>query len=525
MKKNINTQLGKLKATRKVTKAAKPVAQVKTSNQTLNTLSPLIKAMVIGDKSSKTVTANGAITPSSTGDKVLDFFSQAAAFRGKTEAQVIEAFKKAVFENAGLALKALFYIRDIRKGQGERKTFRTCFKWLAQSYPNLAIANFDNIALYGRFDDLFELFGTSVESEMMAFVNNQIYADMNAESPSLAGKWMPSINTSSEESCSRGRKFARFMGLSKRNYRRILSHLRAKIKIVETAMCNQDWSSIPYDKIPSRAGFIYRKAFGKHDKDRYAEFLSQVEKGEKKINTAALYPYDIVRNVLSGHTDKTMDVMWENLPNYFEGKEPANRLVVVDTSSSMNSGLGTLRPLDVSVSLGLYISERNVGAFKDWFITFSESPKLEQITGRTVSERITNLSNAKWDGNTNLQAVFDTILSHAVNAKVKKKDMPSELFIISDMQFDTACKNNKASNFEVIKRKYKAAGFVVPKVVFWNVNASPDQSPVRMDEINTILVSGCNPTILKNILGDKSETPYDFMLEVLNSERYNAVKF
>lgn len=340
---------------------------------------------------------------------------------------------------------------------------------------------------------------------------------------SLAAKWCPSINSSSKEGREMGRRLAKFMGLSERQYRKVLSHLRAKIKIVESQMCNKDWSSIQYDKIPSRAGFLYRKAFGRHDQSRYSEFLNKVEAGEVKINTSTLYPYNIVRNVLAGSYDKTTDVMWNNLPDYFEG-QTTSLLPLIDTSSSMTGGIASPRPIEAAISLGLYIAERNVGPFQNRFLTFESSPKLRNVTGTNISEKALNVKNASWGGSTDIQAAFDMMLTFAKKKRVKAKDMPKKLVILSDMQFNQA-DGNARTNLKAINKKYKDAGYVRPEIIFWNLSATPDQSPAKMDDSGVMLVSGCSPSIIKNILGGKITTPYEEMLKVLNSERYDKVRF
>jgi hypothetical protein len=515
--KNLNSQLATLPAPKKQIKRR---ATVPTQSNDENHLNPLIRAMAGFSPIQKmTLTDNGAITPASTGSGVLDFFSQAGALRGKTEAEILGVFKKAFKENRDLALRALFYIRDVREGQGERRTFRTCLKWLASDTSALK-SNLMLIPFYGRWDDLFELFGTSLEKDMMTLINNQLSADLKEE-PSLLAKWMPSENASSKESNQQAKKFAGFMGLSARNYRRILSYLRDKINIVETQMCQKNWGCINYEHVPSRAAMIYRKAFGKHDQARYAEYLGQVEKGEKKINAGALYPYDICNKIRHGQ-DATLEAQWKALPNYFEGRE-GNRLVVVDTSGSMGAPLGSIKRIDISLSLGLYMAERNEGPFKDYFITFGAKPTLQKVKGSNLHQRFASIDSPDW-GNTNIQAVFEMLLGHAVQNDIKEKDMPKEIYIISDLQFDPSEWNHSETNFQTIKRKYKVAGYKTPKIVFWNVAASLDQSPVEKDEIGTLLVSGGSPSILQTILTGKSTTPWELMLEKLNSPRYRAIK-
>jgi hypothetical protein len=521
-KKNVASRVAKLGLSAKANVSVNP-KWVRSNGE-----NPLLAGIKISQKQAtdfgaKTVTANGAITPVTTASAVLDFFSQAGAFRGKDEATILSVFNQAFSENPLLALRALFYFRDVRGGQGERRLFRVIIKSLAANHKAALGRNLSLVPVFGRWDDLFELFDTQLERDMMILVNNQLAADLDAEKPSLLAKWLPSENASSSVGRIQARSLSKFFGISPREYRKALSLLRAKIKIVETSLCKKEYGNIEYDKIPSRAGMVYRKAFSRNDKERYAVFLGAVEKGEKTINAGALFPYDICHKVLGGESNDTLEALWKNLPDYF-GENKGNRIAVVDVSSSMNSGLGSnIRPMDVSISLGLYIAERCQGPFQNHFITFSHQPKLEQVRGSSLSEKIKNMHSAEWGGNTDLQKVFELILSKAKAFKVSQADMPSELYIISDMQFDTACQHNSISNFEVVKQKYAAAGYKMPKLIFWNVNASPNQTPVQRHEINTVLVSGCSPSILVSLLSSKTVTPYDFMLEVLNKPRYSQI--
>ena len=359
---------------------------------------------------------------------------------------------------------------------------------------------------------------------MLNAIQNQLNLDRVAykagEAVSLLAKWMPSINASSKDTKRLGRKIAAHLGMTEREYRKVLSNLRTHINVVEKSMCSKEWSVIDYSKVPSRAAFMYRKAFAKQDATRYAEYLSAVEKGEAKINASTLYPYDIVEQYLykGARNDKTIDLQWEALPNYMEGKE-FNGLVVADVSGSMYG-----RPMAVSISLAMYIAERNTAeVWKNKFLTFSEKPKLQSIVGSTIGKRIDNLSRAAWGMNTDLIAVFKTVLDAGMANDVSAEDMPSKLIIVSDMQFDSCCRNNNRTNFEQIQKLYRKAGYEMPQLVFWNVNAIGGNVPIQSHDTGTALVSGCSPSILKSVLTDSVLTPVDTMNETVYTERYDAV--
>jgi len=473
-----------------------------------------------------TKTLNGAKAYSSTLNKCLDLFGKIAACRNNVK-QAQGLFAHAYNEDPETATRILFWARDIRGGQGEREVFRQLFKYLVEETPEIGAKLVQLIPVYGRWDDLLILEDTSVWNIALDMIQKQLNADTTIASSggniSLMAKWLPSINASSKDSKRLGRKIANYLGLSEAQYRRTLSKLRSHISIVETAMCSKEWSAIDYSKVPSRAAFMYRKAFAKQDSTRYAKYLSAVEKGEAKINASTLYPYDIVQQYLykGARNDKTIDLQWEALPNYMEGQE-FNGLVVADVSGSMSVNQGL--PMSVSISLAMYIAERNSSpVWKNKFITFSERPQLQSIVGSTIGRRIDNLSRASWSMNTDLMAVFRTILSAAESNSVASKDMPQKLIIVSDMQFDVACRSNKRTNFEQMQKLYRKAGYEMPQLVFWNVNAIGSNVPITSHDTGTALVSGCSPSILKSVLTGENLTPVDTMRDVVYSERYQEV--
>jgi len=466
-------------------------------------------------------TANGAVTLHSTKNYLLDFYSRAGAMRNNSDTEVITLFSKAFSEDPINALKALFYIRDIRGGQGERKVFRTIWSWLADNYPDVVRSNIDNVPFFGRWDDLF----SSPKATKMAIpLISSVIDSAKNENTSFDKlnllKWLPSNNTSSNVTRQQANYISALLGMSKKEYRKMLSKYRSILDIVEKKMSANKWKEITYSKVPSRASLLYRKAFWKHDNEGYAQYLTKVEKGEAKINTSVTYPYEVVREYLvNGNTNnQTLNLIWKNLPDYVEEEQA---LVMADVSGSMNHP--NFLPLSVSISLALYFAERNKNSeFKNRFLTFSSNPSLVKIVGNNLYEKIMNINKSNWDMSTNIQKAFDLILGIAVSNNVPKEDMPRKLYIISDMQFDEAGGNK--TNFEVIKQKYASSGYELPVIVFWNVNNSNQESPVTYDQKGTMLVSGCSPNIFKAVMNSKAYTPYDMMMEVLSKERYSRIR-
>ena len=473
--------------------------------------------------SNVTVTENAAKAYKSTLDSLLDFFGNAGAMRKRTEADITQLFSKAFAEDRLLAVKALFYIRDVRGGQGERRTFRICLKWLADNYPDIVEKNIANIPVYGRWDDLYTLYGTPEETQAIRVMATQLAQDWRlmkaGKSVSLLAKWLKSENTSSPASRALGRKFREVLGWSSKKYRKTLSALREYIDVVEVKMCAREFEEINFGQVPSKAMTNYRKSFEKRANESFADYLKKVEKGEEKINASALYPYDILRTVAEngdkGLSLKAADLQWKSLPDYV--KEGGSGICICDVSGSMD-GL----PLYVSISLGIYFAERNIGPFKDVFITFSNTPSFHRIIGNNLLEKWNNLDRTGWDMNTNLISSFRLILNTAIKNRVEPKDMPSKIFVITDMEFD-ACSSGKNTNFQEIDEMYKRAGYNRPGLIFWNVDSRNNHNPIVFNDNNVCLVSGASPSVLKSILGKKILSPMEVMLDTITNKRYDLI--
>lgn len=484
------------------------------------------------NKENMGLTANGANTHVTTNDKCLDFFALGGAMREQSEGNILRLYSEAFTENPLLAMKLLFYMRDIRGGQGERRTFRVILKRLACTNPEIISKNLALIPEYGRWDDLYTLVDTPLEKEMFSFMKNQFNLDRVSNTPSLLAKWMKSENASSSETRRLATKTRKALKLSPKQYRKELSRLRKRIGVIEALISQNKWSEIEYDKLPSNAGFKYSNAFARHDYERYKQFLEEAKQDVslRSVNAETLYPYEIVRRAFktyyswySNDLDQTeidaLDVYWSNLKDYFAGQsEDYSAICVVDTSGSMYG-----EPMEVALSLGLYTAERCHGPFKDTFITFSENPDIVHIKGDSVYEKLHNMERANWDMNTNIKAVFDLLLNKAIRGGLSQETLPQNIFIISDMQFDRCAQfEDKDANtlLENISEEWKAAGFTMPHLIFWNVNASSRNIPV-LGQGKISYVSGFSPSIFEAVLTNKSG--YELMLEVLNSSRYDKV--
>ena len=482
-------------------------------------------------EANKTLTENGAYTYISTESFCLDLFATAGALRKASDEEIVSRFIKAFAEDRDLAMKMLFFARDIRGGLGERRFFKVILAYLASAEPETVIKNIVNIAEYGRYDDILVLIGTPCEKACMEYLSGQLSSDAKAlaegREVSLLAKWLPSVNTSNKKAVRSARKIARACGMTEAQYRKTLSALRAQIKILENNLREKDYS-FNYEKQPSKALFKYRKAFIRNDGERYGAFIQKAASDPSVMHTGTLTPYDIIAPVtkrqyicdeaISTEERAAMDATW-NAQEDFTGSE--NALVVVDGSGSMYC-CADGRPAAVAQSLGIYFAERNTGAFKNHFITFSTNPQLVEIKGKDIVEKVRYCMSFNECSNTNIEKVFQLILNTALAHRIKQKDMPSRIYIISDMEFDWCARGAEVTNFENAKMMFAAHGYRLPQIVFWNVASRNRQQPVTKNEQGVALVSGSSPQIFR-MLKEGTLEPYRFMLDVLMSERYKKI--
>lgn len=482
----------------------------------------------------RTLTENGAATHASAGSDCLDLFASVGALRSAEDREIIRRFVRAFSEDPDLALKTLFYARDIRGGLGERKVFRVCLQWLAGNAPASVRKNLPYIAEFGRWDDLLCLLGTPCEKDALELIRTQLRADLEAmdigNDVSLLAKWLPSVNASNAQTVRFAKKTARYLGMTDAAYRKTLTALRARIRILENNLRERDYT-FDYAKQPSKALFKYRRAFRRNDGQRYAEFLDKVSRGEAKLHTDALMPYELVEPFLrfswerrsfmrdiSEAERQTLNATWASLPAFANDE---NALAIIDTSGSMYES-GRPMPAAVALSLGIYFAEHNTGAFRNRFIEFSSRPRLIELKGKTFADRLQYAASFNEVADTNLEAVFDLILVTALRNRLPQKELPETLYLISDMEFNACVKNAGATNFENAKAAFESHGYRLPRIVFWNVQSRNAQQPVTQNEQGVALVSGCTPRIF-GMLQKGDLSPMGYMLETLGTERYAKI--
>lgn len=486
---------------------------------------------------SKKLTENNAVGYETTGKALVDLNFATASLRKESEKEIINRFVRAFYEDRVLAVKWLFFLRDVRGGMGERRTFRIIIRYLAESFPEMISGLAEIMAEYGRFDDLLCLLDTPVEKRVLAILKAQLEEDQRnkdcGKTVSLCAKWMPGNNTSSQISRNQALKLQNFMGLTAKEYRQLLSGLRAYLKVTEVYMSSRQWHEIDYTKISSKANILYRNAFLRHDESRRTTYLEAVQKGSAVIHAGTLMPHEIVTRYIvrcgwqlkMNAEDAALEALWKNLPDTVAGAE--NVLCVVDGSGSMLCpvGDGNTTALHVSNALGIYFSERMSGAYRNKFITFSNKPKYVDLSAcRTLKEKLELAFSHNDCTNTNMEATFNLILQTAVKNRLHQKELPQTVLVISDIEFDQAMSGqNTETLFHIIQRRFSQYGYKMPKVVFWNVNSRTNVIPIRENELGVGLVSGFSVDVCNMVLSNELN-PFVCLKKILDSERYRKVE-
>lgn len=489
-----------------------------------------VKNELYSGENNVSVTENGAIGYRTTGKTLLDLNFSVASLRGKSEKEIADRFRDAAAEDPVMAMRWLFYARDVRGGLGERRLFRAVISDIAETDPRMVNRLIRLVPEFGRWDDLWCLLKyPSVSRFVSDFVKDQIREDEIGRERglpiSLLAKWMPSINTSSENTRKLANTLCKDLGYSQKEYREILSSLRRYLNVVETKMSAQRWGEIKYEAVPSRANLIYNSAFLRHDENRRRKYLDSLERGDAKINASVLFPHDIVHKILSDTKNAHVyEQMWKALPDL--ASDCGSTMVVADGSGSMMCRIGNSEcsALDVANAIAIYFAERLPEPYRGSYITFSNTPQYVNLGSGTLLSKLRIAHNHNEVANTNIKAVFDLVLKTAISNHLGQDDLPKNILIISDMEFDRAAyRSNSKSLFDGIREKYRFSGYDVPRLVFWNVNSRTQTIPVVENKYGVALVSGFSVNICKMVMSGKTD-PYDCLVDTLSDPRYDCVE-
>lgn len=501
----------------------------------------------------RSVTENGAVGFKTTQHPLVDLNFMVSSLRWYSEEMIVKEFVKAYYESPKYAVKWLFFLRDIMEGMGERRTFRVCMKYLAQSHAEIARVVLPLIPKYGRYDDWLVFLDTDLCEETCKLIKRQLEEDREAmeqgKQVSLLAKWLPSVNTSSKDTRRLARLLAGKLGMNERAYRKVLSALRAYSNVVEVDLSANRWDAVSYDKLPAKANMKYAAAFVRHDRERRAEYLLQVMNGEAKLNGKGIMPYEVVHRMMKGgwyeptvKDDLLSELMWRQLQEQGFDNEWGfeDCIVVADGSGSMYShasGDTSVQAIEICDALAIYFAEQLKGVFHNKAITFSHTPQLIDLDkGKNLKEKLEIMLAYNEVANTNIEAVFDLLLDMAVENRVPAEEMPGQVLIISDMEFDAASEPeywhgmdrewNKFTPalFDVIEARFQAAGYHMPRLIFWNVCGRTQTIPKVDSEQGICLLSGFAPNAMKIAAKRDKKDPYECLIQVLDRPRYEPVE-
>ena len=491
------------------------------------------------------------------------------AIRGLNIPSLYQYLQAAAKEDLVDTFILVIHIRDCRGGKGERELGRRALVWLFLNYPQEMEKIMYLLPEYGRWDDLMYFWPHMLNlSDSLANICANYYTDIpnedtrhylcqqqenyiklmgtqlckdhanmqNGQPVTICAKWAPTEKDSLDKKYSVLDTLCHSMNLSRQEYRKkYISPLRQYLNVVEKYMCTNQWDSIEFSKVPSCAMKRLKKAFKLHAPDIFQEWCDKLQKGEVKIKAKQLFAHELIQEVrCNNFVDVICAEQWKVLENNLKNiKALQDTLVVVDVSGSMfswgynntnSTNNRNFLPIDVSIALGLLVSNAVQGVFHNHIITFNTTPTFHVIPDAPLLDRYRHLTTAGWGGSTNIQATFDLILNKALAVDLAPIDMPTRVFIISDMQFNCADSGNNLTNFQVIDKKYGTFGYKRPDLIFWNVNGSIDDFPVTSNDDGTAMISGFSANILQSILQGKTFTPYTIMRETLDSERYNNIR-
>ena len=486
-------------------------------------------------------TENGALGFETTNSCLLDMLYKVSSYRTADEETIKRDYFKALVENKKLAAKFAFYCGDIREGLGERRLFSIMFKSLLDYYPAQASNLVQYIPEYNRWKTVLDLLEDSVVARkyklnydtrcmIVDLIRKQLNQDIQSmrkmESMSLLAKWMPSLTASNDKQRQLAGWLRRNLGYAPKEYRKTLHALRVALDVTEVRTSKNEWGSIVYENVPSKANLKYEDAFLRHDFSRRKKYLEDVKTGKQKINSSVLFPHEIVkkytnRYIYTDIKNDAVESMWNALPK----PDAFNCLVVCDGSGSMYHdylGVGVLSST-IAHALTLYFSQYLTEPFKNRFITFSRKPQLVDLSScKTLNDKVRAISTYDEMATTNIESVFDVILKTAVDNNLKQTEIPENVMIFSDMEFDHATKYPNQALFEHIEEKFFKHGYSLPRLIFWNLGSRTNVVPITQNENGVVLISGFSTNLVSMIINNEVD-PYQNLKKILLSKRYEPI--
>ena len=486
-------------------------------------------------------TKNYMPTNSSSNDPLVDFFFICGASRNMPEEDIITIFNEAYQKDSTIALRLLFWARDIEQGLGERRIFRIIINWLNESVLKNLLKEENFINNIVRVDDIVYLANQFVLTKRYELADKIIVFLFellkNKNIQSIVAKWMPRKKSQYKELV----KYMRSNGFIN-SYSEYRHKIVSLTNVVEQKMSANKWDSIELEKVPSLAMKKYKQAFNRHG--ILESYVKKVVNEEAKVNAKRLFPYDIVREVLikylnildSTYTNniynseienlniqrQLLNEQWKSLKELDDLPKEFQVIPIIDVSGSML--IPKYLPISIALGLGLYMAENNPNKdFRNYFLTFSNYPKFQKIIGSDIVEKVKNALNSDWGMSTNLELAFNCILKKAKNDNVPPEEMPTHILILSDMEFNMSVKNPDNNAYEMIRREYESAGYNMPTVIYWNLNGRIGNVPALASDKHTLLISGASQNVINFVLKKGYEDMMQLILEITENFRYSHI--
>lgn len=469
-------------------------------------------------------------------DCLINFYAKAGFLRYEKDEVIINIFMDAYNENPHQAMKLLFYLRDKEKGLGERRVFRVIIKHLGKMNSSYLASNIDLIPVYGRWDDLYSLFDTYLQGEAIGLIRKQISLDLKADVPSNMCKWLKSENASSKESKDFARKTRIAMDLSSKEYRNLLTLLRKRVNIVEHEMSNNNWKSIKYGDLNYRIIKRYKKAFVRHDKKRFLDYIRVLEEEnvEEVKEKSELYPFDIIDGICNGSNDaerKHLLEMWENIPDY-NVKNSGDTLVCPALTKKNIYSKNKEVVFSAGISTALYLLDKNKDKFKDYILINNPHPNLKRIKSENLIDRINETAKACVAEEINIESILDIILFAAIKNGLDRDKLPKRILFIFDSHCVLSNRDRKDvkeyllsdSEYRRIKSKWGKSGYEVPKLAFWRIDECNKNAKVLEDGKGFQYAFGYSDEIFKFFINGEKVTSQSMLEDVINNERYSKVR-
>lgn len=533
-----------------------------------------VAAMSSPDLTTQGVKGSDIYTEAGVGDLRVTFFTKLV--RGLSKEDISSNVSKILSKGSAEAVRDLvvmaFQTRDVRGGKGERDLFYTFFIEICKHRPEWSRDLIELVPEYGSWLDIFRIWDLCGENDalkgvLLNCVKGQFEKDLLAERPSLLAKWMPREG-SKNHSQALGLAYFLFPnvplkgGGRMRAYRKAIALLNKKLDTTEIKMAGRTWAAITPGHVPGRLmkkcklaffnqkkvrGDVEERYPGNEDRiqcaDNFRQLLKDVKEGKVVMKGGhTTMPHEHVASILSSswynssgmskEEEETIQAQWDAIRAETAKAGGLGKIVpMCDFSGSMDGV-----PKEVSLALGILVSEVASPAFKDHILTFDSEPQWHSFSEcKSLIEKVRSIGSLGVGLSTDFQKAADLVLRKLVENNVAPEDAPTDLLVFTDMGFDAACGNSSyyvtknkqwQTHFQMIRESFSNYGYQPPRIVCWNLRADYKDYHARANEEGVVQLSGWSPALLKVLTegGVQVQTPYQGMRKVLDDSRYDRVR-